>query len=67
MPHRPAGRDPVWELSSLERLAGSAHIQKYLQRTLLLDVTVTNVLVNSGLPASEFNLPSPTLNTGGAQ
>jgi len=37
-----------------------AHIQKYLQRTLLLDVTVTNVLVNSGVPASEFTLPSPT-------
>jgi hypothetical protein len=42
-----------------------AHIQKYLQRTLLLDVTVTNVLVNSGVPASEFTLPSPT--SGGAQ
>jgi hypothetical protein len=40
------------------------HIQKFLQRTLLLDLTVSNVLVNSGVPASEFNLPS---STGGAQ
>jgi hypothetical protein len=39
-------------------------IQKYLQRTLLLDLTVSNVLVNSGVPASEFALPA---STGGAQ
>jgi hypothetical protein len=40
------------------------HVQKFLQRTLLLDLSVSNVLVNSGVPASEFALP-PT--TGGAQ
>ncbi len=40
------------------------HIQKFVQRTLLLDLTVSNVLVNSGVPASEFNLPP---STGGAQ
>jgi hypothetical protein len=40
------------------------HIQEYLQRTLLLDFTVGSVVVNSGVPASDFNLPSPT---GGAQ
>jgi hypothetical protein len=41
-----------------------SHIQKYFQRTLLLDLTVTNVLVNSGVPASAFTLPAAT---GGAQ
>jgi hypothetical protein len=41
------------------------HIQKYLQRTLLLDLTVSRVLVNSGVPASAFTLPAPT--AGGAQ
>ncbi len=40
------------------------HIQKFVQRTLLLDLTVSNVLVNSGVPASEFTLPP---STGGAQ
>lgn len=40
-------------------------IQKFLQRTLLLDLTVTNVLVNSGVPDSAFILPAVA--TGGAQ
>ncbi len=40
------------------------HIQKFVQRTLLLDLTVSNVLVNSGVPPSEFTLPP---STGGAQ
>jgi hypothetical protein len=40
------------------------HIQKFLQRTLLLDLTVSSVLANSGVPQSAFALP-PT--TGGAQ
>jgi hypothetical protein len=39
-------------------------MQKFLQRTLLLDLTVSNVLVNSGVSASVFTLP-PT--TGGAR
>jgi hypothetical protein len=39
-------------------------IQKYLQGSLLLDLVVTNVSINSGVPSSVFNLP-PT--TGGAQ
>jgi hypothetical protein len=39
------------------------HIRKYVQRTLLLDLTVSNVLVNTGVPASLFALPS---STGGA-
>jgi len=40
------------------------HIQKFLQRSLLLDLTVTNVVVNSGVPASTFTLPP---SSGGAQ
>jgi hypothetical protein len=40
------------------------HVQKYLQGSLLLDLVVTNVSINSGVPASVFTLP-PT--TGGAQ
>jgi len=39
-------------------------IQKYLQGSLLLDLVVTNVSINSGVPASLFTLP-PT--TGGGQ
>jgi len=39
-------------------------IQKYLQGSLLLDLRVTKVSINSGVPASVFTLP-PT--TGGAQ
>jgi len=39
-------------------------IQKFLQRTLLLDLTVTSVLVNSGVPAGTFTLPP---SSGGAQ
>ena len=39
-------------------------IQKFLQRSLLLDLTVTNVVVNSGVPASTFTLPP---SSGGAQ
>ena len=41
------------------------HIQKFLQRTLLLDLTMSSVLVNSGVPASTFILPAVA--TGGAQ
>jgi hypothetical protein len=40
-------------------------VQKFLQRTLLLDLTVSSVLVNSGVPASAFILPAVA--TGGAQ
>jgi hypothetical protein len=40
-------------------------IQKYLQNSLLLDLTVTNVAVNSGVSASAFMLPAVA--EGGAQ
>jgi len=40
-------------------------IQKYLQNSLLLDLTVTNVAINSGVPASVFTLPN--VPAGGAQ
>jgi hypothetical protein len=40
-------------------------IQKYLQNTLLLDLTVTDVAVNSGVSASAFM--SPAMPEGGAQ
>lgn len=37
------------------------HIQKFLQRSLLLDISVTGVTINSGIPDSVFTLPT----TGG--
>jgi hypothetical protein len=40
-------------------------IQKYLQNSLLLDFTVTNVAVNCGVSASVFTLPY--VSAGGAQ
>jgi hypothetical protein len=40
------------------------HVQKYLQGSLLLDLVVTSVSINPGVPASVFTLP-PT--TGGGQ
>jgi hypothetical protein len=40
------------------------HIQKFVQRTLLLDLTLSNVRVNTGVPASAFALPP---STGGGQ
>ncbi len=40
-------------------------IQKYLQGSLLLDLTVSSVAVNSGVPASAFTLP--IIAAGGAQ
>lgn len=40
-------------------------IQKFLQGTLTLDLTVTQVAVNSGVPQSTFTIPE--LPTGGAQ
>jgi hypothetical protein len=39
-------------------------VQKYLQGSLLLDLVVTNVSINSGVPQSAFALPP---STGGAQ
>jgi hypothetical protein len=41
------------------------HIQKFLQRTLLLDLTVSSVVLNSGVPESTFILPAVA--AGGAQ
>jgi hypothetical protein len=32
------------------------HVQKYLNGSLLLDLTVTNVAVNSGVPSSDFSV-----------
>ena len=32
------------------------HLQKFLQRTLLLDVSVTSVVTNAGLPPSDFQI-----------
>jgi len=34
------------------------HIQKHLQGTLLLDLVVTNVALNAGVPQSAFTLPA---------
>ncbi len=32
------------------------HIQKFLQRTLLLDISVTSAVTNSGLPPADFQI-----------
>ena len=40
-------------------------VQRYLQGSLLLDLVVTNVSINSGVPQSVFTLPAAS--TGGAQ
>jgi len=42
------------------------HIQKYLQGSMLLDLTVMNVTVNSGVPSSAFTLPAASA-AGGAR
>jgi hypothetical protein len=47
------------QFSNFQKVSGGLaplHIQKFLQRTLLLDLTVSNVVVNSSVPASEFAL-----------
>ncbi len=41
------------------------HIQKYLQGTLTLDLVVTKVAINSGVPSSVFTLPA--VPAGGGQ
>ena len=41
------------------------HIQKYLQNSLVLDLTLANAAVNTGVSAGLFSLPN--LSTGGAQ
>jgi hypothetical protein len=40
-------------------------VQKFLQRTLTLDLAVTQAAVNSGVASSTFTIPEPS--TGGAQ
>lgn len=50
---------------SFNGVSAPTRIQKYLQNSLLLDLTVANVAVNSGVPASAFTLPDVTV--GGAQ
>lgn len=32
------------------------HVQKSLQRSLLLDISITSAAINSGLPASDFQI-----------
>jgi hypothetical protein len=33
-----------------------SHVRKFLQRTLLLDISVTSVTIDSGLPPSDFQI-----------
>ena len=40
-------------------------IQKYLQGSLLLDLVITNVSINSGVPSTVFTLPA--VPAGGGQ
>lgn len=41
---------------TMNGIAVPSHIQKYLQNGLILDLVVSNVAVNSGIPSSTFNL-----------
>jgi hypothetical protein len=50
---------------SFSGIQAPTQIQKYLQNTLVLNLTVTNAAVNSGVPASVFTLPA--VPEGGAQ
>jgi hypothetical protein len=43
------------------------HIQKFLQGSLLLDLYVTAVQIDSGLPDSNFSIPATAAVTGGLQ
>jgi hypothetical protein len=55
------------QFSNFQSISGGLvpfRIQKYLQGSLLLDLVVTNVSINSGVPQGVFTLP-PT--TGGGQ
>jgi hypothetical protein len=42
---------------SFNGVLAPTRIQKYIQNSLVLDLTVTNVTVNSGVPDSAFMLP----------
>jgi hypothetical protein len=37
------------------------HIQKYLQRSLLLDLTLSSAAINVGVPQSDFAIQQPTI------
>ena len=50
---------------AFQGITAPARIQKYLQNSLVLDLTVTNVAVNSGVSESIFTLPA--VSAGGAQ
>jgi hypothetical protein len=50
---------------SFSGVQAPTRIQKYIQNSLVLDLTVTNVTVNSGVPASTFTLPY--VSSGGVQ
>jgi hypothetical protein len=55
------------QFGDFQKIGGAVvpfRIQKYLQGSLLLDLSVSSVSINSGVPANVFTLP-PT--TGGAQ
>ncbi len=65
-----AGRDLQVEIqfANYQNLNGVLvpfHIQKFFERSLLLDLTMSSALVNSGVPDSAFILPDVA--TGGAQ
>jgi hypothetical protein len=47
------------ELSGYQAQGGvmtPSHVQKFLQRSLLLDISVTSVAIDSGLPPSDFQI-----------
>lgn len=47
------------EFSGYQKMSGimtPLHIQKFLQRSLLLDISITSVTINPGAPPSEFQI-----------
>jgi hypothetical protein len=53
--------------SSYQKMSGimfPGHIQKYLSGSLIVDLTIESSSLNSGLPASDFDVTDPT---GGVQ
>ncbi|MGH9396861.1 MAG: hypothetical protein ACRD18_08435 [Terriglobia bacterium] len=71
-PDKDASRDiPVEiEFSDYRTVSGVRvpfHIRKYVQHSLLLDLQVSVVTVNSGVAASDFAIPAAVAPTGGQQ
>ncbi len=47
--------------SSVNGVQVPFHIQRFLQRSLLLDLTLSSAAINVGVPQSDFTIPQPTI------